>query len=223
MRTCAAISILLSLILNSALQAQSFWLGAQAGCNVASASTSSDLKHTVSSHPGAIAGLVAEYALGGGFALRIEPSYVQKGAEVDAEWLGMTYNHQVRITSFDVPVLVQYRILTGSLRPVVSAGLNAGFNRKVDDSYAATKVGAVIVSNPKRVQQDLTDYCESLDILMEVGVGLEYAREEKTRFFLNARYSHGFSDQVKLGFFGFDGTWNTSDFRIQGGIMIPVW
>jgi hypothetical protein len=222
MRIICVSLMLLSFIPASGLQAQTL-LGVQVGGNIASASTSSQLSHSVAGNSGFLAGLVAETSLGRNFVVRIEPTYVQKGAEIEAAYFGIPYNHLVRITSVDIPILVQYNILPGPLVPVAFLGANAGFNLSAEDSYAAIKIGNTVVTGSRRQIMDLTDNCESFDLLLEIGAGVEYVIKEKTRIFVNARYSYGLLNQVHEGYMIFDGTWNTSDVRIEGGFKIPVW
>jgi hypothetical protein len=204
------------------LSAQTLFLGLQAGGNLASASTSSELKHEVRSNPGFLVGFVAERKFRKDFAIRVEPTYTQKGAEVDAAYLGMTYCHLIRITSIDFPILGQYNILEGPLVPVVFLGPNFGFHQSEDDSYAPTKIGNTSVNSSTRSSMDMKEYCESFDLILEFGGGLEYLIGEKTHLFLNARYSYGLFNLVKKGFMSIDGTWHTSDVRIFGGVKIPV-
>jgi hypothetical protein len=220
MRT-AILHVFLSLC-SFIVNAQSLFIGAQMGGNLASANVSSSIKVDVTGNNGVIAGALAEMKLGKGFALRIEPGYVEKGADMVTPTISTTYDHLIRLHSVDVPVLLQYNVLDGALTPVVFAGPNFSFINKASDSYAILKVWNQPIVGGSRTEEDLKDYCQSFDLLMEIGAGMEYALHDNVRFFANARYSYGLTNLVKKDFLGITGTWNTADVRILAGVKFGL-
>lgn len=209
-------------VISSAMYGQTFFAGLQMGYNHASASVTSNVKQDVSSYSAYLAGGLAELRFGGDFAVRIEPMYAEKGANMDAAYFDATYNHRVRLHCTDIPVLIQYKILDGPLAPVVFVGPNFSFITYANDSYILSKYGNVTIPGDTRTSQDLKDFSQAFDLTMEAGAGAEYALRESVLLFLNVRYDFGMRNLVKKDFYGISGTWKTSDLRILLGLKFRV-
>ena len=198
------------------LSGQTIFLGAQLGSNFASSVVTTNLPHDISTNSGFIAGIVGEMKLDKDFSVRMEPSYVVKGAEMNTVYFNATYNHLIKLNCLDFPILLQYNILDGAFIPVVFAGPNFSFITKSNDSWVITKIGTYPL-NGRRASYDVKDYCNSFDMALEFGCGMEYAWRDNLHFFLNARYCDGLTNLVKKAYNGISGTWKTSDIRLQIG------
>lgn len=198
---------------------QNLFFGFHAGENIASARTHSDLKHTVSSNAGILVGVQATYQLSDNFSVRLEPSYVEKGAEIETLYEGLIHNHQVKIISFDFPLLLEYHIFNDTFTPTIFLGTNFSYIPGAYDMWIAYyQNGAPFFAD--RMKLDLSESVVSSDVCLDTGIGIKYKFHSHGFVSGEVRYEYGLVNLLKKDFKGISGTWNTSDVRIQISISV---
>jgi hypothetical protein len=125
----------------------------------------------------------------------------QRGAKFDGIKQTLTY--------LEIPVLARIFFNTsGVMRPNVFAGPTFGFlagaNNKADGTSSE------VISNPR-------DQFNSFDFGLTAGLGLNYEFAPETRFLIDARYLHGFSDITKAS-----STLNHNVFGVSFGLSFGI-
>ena len=131
------------------------------------------------------AGLVLEYDLGENFSLRVEPMYLQKGAEIIQPG---NPNITAEMDFIEIPFLLKYSF-GGEISPYVIAGPAIGFLIKNELSLESADVSVAV---------NIDDVTEKLDAGLCLGAGLNIP-VGPADFFFEARYTMGFSNVQKGG------------------------
>ena len=71
-------------------------------------------------------GVVVDIALGRGFSLRTEPTFLRKGAVTTVSEDGVTGENEFLISYLEVPLLLSYTFGAGPVRPYLTAGPSIG-------------------------------------------------------------------------------------------------
>lgn len=160
----------------AAQRPQETTFGVKAGVNSSNLNTPADLE--LERIWGAVAGIFVGRNFNDNFSLQVEGLFSQKGAKDRSVGSGTT----LRLTYFDLPVLFRFgntstnethfHVFTG---PVPSFKLKAETKTESPDSTF-----------------DVDDEVESFDFGWTLGAGIE-----RSRFSLDARYTHGFMNVDK--------------------------
>jgi len=127
-------------------------------------------------------GAVLDFVLPKGFSVRSEPMFVSKGTNFKG-YYGRN-DFWIKTNYIEIPVLLMYRFGARFLQPYILAGpslgivLEAGTN---DDDIGYCK-----------------EAIKSTDLSGSIGAGLNLATGPLV-FFIEGRYSHGYSDLPKEG------------------------
>lgn len=138
---------------------------------------------------GLVAGVYLVKPIGGGFALRPELLYSQKGAEAPLdEEDAMNTKAKLKLAYLDVPVLLQYEG-TGSstVRPNLYLGPSFGF--KTSCEVEGSGEGVAVSIDCDEAEIDI----KSLDVGGVIGGGIVFPLGTIDAT-LGARYQHGFTD-----------------------------
>jgi len=135
------------------------------------------------------AGAFAMIRLNEWLDLRPEAYYVQKGAVLEGETLGVPkVTGTYRFPYIQIPILVELRIPTeGVVTPSVFLGPVA--------SFSTTSGVEVELPNETRTR-NFEDVTSTLDFGAAAGVGLRYRVGDSTMLTLDARYNPGLSDII---------------------------
>ena len=129
-------------------------------------------------------GGVLDYNLSQNIALRLEPMYLQKGADIVYE--GVDGKFVVKLAYFEVPLMFKYSIINAGINPYIMAGPSIGFNQ-------TAKVEAVDDGVSEEV--DIKDETSSIDFSLGFGAGVS-APLGISSIFLEARYALGLTNMV---------------------------
>jgi hypothetical protein len=144
-------------------------------------------------------GLVLEIQAARGLSFVIQPSYLGKGAEVDAEQLGIDTSDfadfdvepTIRLSYVEIPVWLKVGVPRGSLRPYLLAGPSAGI-------LTRAKTRARVAIGDQRLDEsiDIKDQTRGFDLGVGLGGGLS-AELKSFRLFVEGQYVFGLVDIVK--------------------------
>ncbi|MCI0693059.1 PorT family protein [candidate division KSB1 bacterium] len=166
-------------------------------------------------------GGVLDVGLNENVALRFEPMYLQKGAELtetDPD-LG-TATFAFKAAYLEVPVLLKIALGTSTTRPYLMAGPTIGFNLSSKLELSALGISAEI---------DAKEITKSTDFGLAFGAGVSFPAGTSS-IFVEGRYTLGLTDIAEAGALEFmgdeivsgDADVKTRGFQIMGGIAFPL-
>lgn len=137
-----------------------------------------------------LTGLAAGSAIGFDFAngliLQLDITYVRKGAAAQIMFQGMPARIQSDLTYLELPLLVHGMFKSGSrFHPRLFAGPALAFQLESHLTHSAATGGGSITEKDESIHL--------LDVGAVVGAAIEIVSVGQ-RFFLEARYYHGFTD-----------------------------
>ncbi|MGH7453855.1 MAG: porin family protein [bacterium] len=166
-------------------------------------------------------GGVLDIDLSKNVGLRLEPMYLQKGAEfteTDPD-LG-TATFAFKAGYLEVPVLLKIALGTSTTRPYLMAGPTIGFNLSSKLELSALGISAEI---------DAKEITKSTDFGLAFGAGVSFPAGTSS-IFVEGRYSLGLADVAEAGTLKFmgeelpfdDANVKTRGIQIMGGITFPL-
>lgn len=195
--------------------------GLTAGANFATISTDFD----EAGHDGRVLlalGGVFEIELSDRMSLRIEPMYLQKGAETHFTVLQDEVRHENSLEYLELPVLLTYSFsATESLTPYVTLGPSIGFNLAAD--FFTLLPGGIAGFTPA----DISDEIKLIDFGIVVGGGTRIHTGTGS-FFIAGRYTWGltniFDDENESECCDFTGPvdLNNRGFQVLTGYTFPI-
>ena len=134
-------------------------------------------------------GGVVEFDLGRHLDLRLEPMYLQKGAdkEIDDPNLG-SVESELDLAYAELPVLLRLSLNKGGINPYALCGMSMA--RLLD---AKEGFGDEFVEMGFEKERDITDELKGLDFGLTYGAGLGIPLG-RLSLFVEGRYAHGVSD-----------------------------
>ncbi len=149
------------------------------------------------------AGGVLNFGFAGGFAIQVEPMYIQHGAKVNDN--GSEFKDKVNY--IDVPVMFIYTFATGQgqVEPYVMAGPVLGIRLSAKETNGT--------------EVDIKDYIKSTNFAGTFGAGVRIPAGMNI-IFIEGRYTIGFSD-ISNGFAPAGYTLKTKDIQAFVGILFP--
>ena len=129
-------------------------------------------------------GCVLDYDLSQNIALRLEPMYLQKGADI--EWEGYEGEFIIKLSCLEVPLMFKYSLSSDNINPYFMAGPSIGFNLS-----AKTEASSIGVSE----ETDIKDETQSIDFSLDFGAGVS-APMGNNSIFLEARYALGLTNII---------------------------
>ncbi|MFQ5629676.1 MAG: porin family protein [bacterium] len=153
-------------------------------------------------------GAMVEFGLIQGFALQLEPMYIQKGANFDfidteSEQLDARRD-EVDLTYLEVPILLKFRLLNRETGPYLLAGPSVGVLLSAKQGNRARK-------------RDIKDQRKSLDIGIGGGGGV-FLSSDRVKLFVEGRYNYGLGNIDDASEDGSD--LRNNGFRILLGILL---
>lgn len=206
--------------------AQPWSIGIQVGPNIASARIESNMEHTMESKTFLSLGLSIRYDFSEQLSVRLEPAYIGRGAQLTVADdpfpfpQDMKYHHIIEMDCFEIPLLVQYCILSDTFEPFIFAGPSISIINEITDSWQLLPSNGQLTGQP--IVTDLDEYAASNDVAIELGAGVEYRLDDRIGVSGIVRYSLGLVNLVKKGFYGIDGAWKTSDVRLLAGFRYSL-
>ena len=157
-------------------------VGLVGGVNVATLTEDDPDVVDVSSRTHFSLGGVVDVALGRGFSLRAEPTYLRKGAVETVSEDGVSGENEFLFSYLEVPLLLSYTFGAGPVRPYFTAGPSIGLFLDADD---------VVLRRPDGVfKADMDAAVERFDIGLALGSGVNYPVGRVT-LFAQGRYTLG--------------------------------
>lgn len=154
-------------------------------------------------------GCVLDYDLSQNIALRLEPMYLQKGANI--EWEGIVGEFFVKLSYFEVPLMFKYSISNDNINPYIMAGPSIGFllEAKTEDSSSGVSV-----------ETDIKDETSNIDFSLGFGAGVSVPMGNNS-IFVEARYALGLANIVDDPEVP-DNDVKTKDIQIFAGFTFPI-
>lgn len=157
-------------------------VGLVGGVNVATLTEDDPDVVDVSSLTRISLGGVVDVALGRGFSLRAEPTFLRKGAVVSVREDGVSGENEFLFSYLEVPLLLSYTFGAGPVRPYLTAGPSVGLFLDADD---------VVLRRPDGVfKADMDAVIERFDVGLALGSGVSYPVGRVT-LFAQGRYTLG--------------------------------
>ena len=150
-------------------------------------------------------GGVLNFGFSGGFAVKVEPMYLQKGNK----YSGSGFEGKTKGAYFEVPVLLIYSFGAGEVQPYFLAGPSIGFVLSAKDEF--TFGGTT-------TETDIKDDIKSTDFGVIFGAGVSIPAGNNS-FFIEGRYSLGLSDINNVS--GSTTKIKTTGIQIFAGITFP--
>ena len=200
----ASVIIIVSLIGNQSLLAQ-VQLGIRGGANWGFASKPAYLGSlTPTFHPttGPTGAIFLDIPLSDRVSFRPEVSYVQKGVAIKQKLdlnlggfdlpLGATVAYQSQ--HIEIPLLAKINLSEGSVQPYLIAGPAVSYAL---DGRIRTRATALITTQPIDVDVNYGGMLSRWDVGAVGGLGLAMDAGAG-KFFIEGRYTHGFTRQIQL-------------------------
>ncbi len=160
-------------------------VGLVGGVNVATLTEDDPDVVDVSSRTHFSLGGVVDVALGRGFSLRAEPTYLRKGAVETVSEDGVSGENEFLFSYLEVPLLLSYTFGAGPVRPYLTAGPSVGLFLDADD---------VVLRRPDGVfKADMDAVIERFDVGLALGSGVSYPVGRVT-LFAQGRYTLGLAN-----------------------------
>ncbi|MCD4846801.1 MAG: PorT family protein [Candidatus Aegiribacteria sp.] len=129
-------------------------------------------------------GGILDYSISENIALRLEPMYLQKGADIVID--GYDDQFIVKLSYFEVPMMFKYSFSGDNINPYIMAGPSIGFLLE-----AKTEV---IVSGVSE-ETDIKDETSNIDFSLGFGAGVSLPMGTNS-IFVDARYALGLTNIV---------------------------
>ncbi len=160
-------------------------VGLVGGVNVATLTDEDPDVVDVSSRTRFSLGVVVDVALGRGFSLRTEPTFLRKGAVTTVSEDGITGENEFLFSYLEVPLLLSYTFGAGPVRPYLTAGPSIGLFLDADDA---------VLRRPDGVYKaDMDAVVERFDVGLALGSGVSYPVGRVT-LFAQGRYTLGLAN-----------------------------
>lgn len=182
------------------------WLGPVVGVNLANVSVEEDEEGVdYGMLTGFAFGGVASFGLSEMMSLQLEPTYMQKGSNIEIEGFG---DAKLKLAYIDIPVLLKIAFGQSNVKPYALVGGNIGF-----------------LMSAKLEDEDVKDDAESLDYGLNFGAGVSIPMGTNN-FFIEAQYALGLADITKpievTGADDIDTSDKNTGIQIKAGIMFPL-
>jgi hypothetical protein len=143
----------------------------------------------LSTRTSAVFGGVLGFGLGGNLDLKLEPSYVRKGADREFEALDLgLFKSSYDLSYVDLPVLVQFSFNKGGINPYLLAGGTASYLLKAEEQY-----GDEYLEFGYETSCDIKDNLKNWDYGYSYGAGLSIPFSGFS-LFAEGRYYKGLND-----------------------------
>ncbi len=154
-------------------------------------------------------GGILDYGIGENIALRLEPMYLQKGANI--EWEGIVGECFIKLSYFEVPLMFKYSFSSDKINPYIMAGPGIGFllEAKMEDSSSGVSV-----------ETDIKDETSNTDFSLGFGAGVSVPIGNNS-FFVDGRYALGLANIIDDPEFPDDDV-KTKGIHIFAGITFPI-
>lgn len=196
-------------------------LGVLGGLNIATL----DIEATAGreSRLGVLIGGVYERDLNDRWGLRVEPSFVNKGAKVTQRdaYLGSVDKLEIKLAYIEVPVLLRLNLSDDeAARGYLLVGGAIAFRTSAEAELDLSGVSQTA---------DFDDIVRDLDAGLQFGLGADFAAGPTTRIFADGRFSLGLVNVSKGGSVDAGGSQivvdprpvKTRDFRVLLGVTFP--
>ncbi len=160
-------------------------VGLVGGINVATLTDEDPDVVNVSSRTSFSLGGVVEVALGRGFSLRAEPTYLRKGGVTTVSEDGVSRENEFLFSYLEVPLLLSYTFGAGPVRPYLTAGPSVGLFLDAADA---------VLRRPDGVYKaDMDAVIKRFDVGLALGSGVSYPVGRVT-LFVQGRYTLGLAN-----------------------------
>ncbi len=160
-------------------------VGLVGGVNVATLTDEDPDVVDVSSRTRFSLGVVVDVALGRGFSLRTEPTFLRKGAVTTVSDGLISGENEFLLSYLEVPLLLSYTFGTGPVRPYLTAGPSICLFLDADDAVLRRPDGVF--------KADIDEVIERFDIGLALGSGVSYPVGRMT-LFAQGRYTLGLAN-----------------------------
>ena len=180
------ISVLLAVLLTLCMvlpASAKMSLGVLGGLNLANLSFDPKLEgFDLSNHTVFGIGGVLDYNLNESFSFHLEPMYLLKGCEGEAE--GFDVKMEADLAYLEVPVMLKYSFVAKDIKPYIMAGPTIGFNLSAKRK---------ITVNGDSEEEDVKDDVKSIDFGLGFGAGVSLPMDHYS-IFVEARYTLGLTN-----------------------------
>lgn len=199
--------VFLFLIYAFCINAQSIKLGVKGGINIASLSFDPDISTVLlgmsnSNRTVLLVGGIFQLGLVGPVSLQVEPTYIQKGANIEGNNIPFDVNGQqfqldnlkvsYKLEYLEVPVLIRVNIPLPAIKPYAEVGPTIGFNLSSSFTTDITYSGQSMSEDT-----DNKDNTASTEFGLVFGAGVEYSIIPLVSIIFDGRYSLGLTDLSK--------------------------
>ena len=160
-------------------------VGLVGGVNVATLTDEDPDVVDVSSRTRFSLGVVVDVALGRGFSLRTEPTFLRKGAVTTVSDGLISGENEFLLSYLEVPLLLSYTFGAGPVRPYLTAGPSIGLFLDADDAVLRRPDGVF--------KADIDEVVERFDVGLALGSGVSYPVGRVT-LFAQGRYTLGLTN-----------------------------
>ena len=155
-------------------------------------------------------GGILDYGISENIALRLEPMYLQKGADIVVD--GFDDQFIVKLSYFEVPMMFKYSFSGDNINPYIMAGPSIGFLME-----AKTELDA---AGGASEETDIKDETSDIDFSLGFGAGVNLPMGNNS-IFVDARYTLGLINIVDDPEAPDDDVKNNG-IQIFAGITFPV-
>jgi len=192
--------LVLSLSTSAQDHSKTIKIGVFGGINIADIKSNSNQDKKTNIAPSF--GLIAEFPVIHSLSLKIEPTYLIKGAKLmEGEDPMEEPEAQLKSSYIELPVLLKYSFLEG-INPYLIAGMTLGYqlDTRLDVKFPGLETTI-----------EMKDVTENFELGISLGGGIEIPISSINLFF-DCRYNLGFTNMQKTGTVMAD----------VGGIQIPI-
>ena len=201
--------LLFSLITTSQVSGQVLHLGFAVGANLANAQTVPDLSSTIKTGGVLGASIEGKTDFDSWLSLRIEVTFVPRGANFKAEnQFGPDSTFWRKYDYITLGIIAKGRLNWGKFRPYGMLGPVFGI------LSSATRMQDF---GGQRLEHSIREDTEAIEWSFDFGLGTEYALTEDIYVFFDTRFSLGLTDVSKTAL-----EWKARDIRLTAGVMFPL-
>ena len=202
-----AIAVLMAALIAPADVDAQITIGLKGGANFSDLSNVADDWETAS-ETSFVGGAYALIGFGGKFGIQPELLYSQRSSSLSFSG----ESGKLTTTYFEVPLLLNYRLLTGLIEPQIYAGGSASFETecKIDPSDSTPEDGCDVIAD---WETKSTLWACNVGAAVDLDLGI-------IEFGVDARYNYGYTDIVPSGTDSPEGRWRYWSIMGQVGIAI---
>ena len=203
--------------------AQSVYIGARVGANLANEAITPNEWSTTSIQPGFIIGGQIDIPLSGFLTLSVQIDYDQKGSNEVRDLVNGSYGYDTESLTYnylEIPILLKASFGSGPIKPFLFAGPSVAFFLSGTDKIRST--GSFIFLPPHHVDTTVSVQASNInspDFSAIFGAGISFHLNSGPLLFFDASYALGL---VNIDNTDDELTIKSRDIRIAAGALFPI-